>query len=207
MSSLVRRPRPESRGGVGGQAAGARASGRALSALRRGGGASRAGAGLPRPPRLGACPGEARERGEGPQLFPAEFHQSGERAGSGREHSRAPRPEGGSGAAISTGCRRPGRAKPGGRRRRPAARGASPGLREGRIPLSFASALPSLRFREQQILFLDRSEKGACLHGQARSPHAGRSAEGPAGRRGGGGGVVPGARLARSFLLPPLGLV
>lgn len=49
--------------------------------------------------------------------------------------------------------------------------------------LSFASVLPSLRIGEQQILFLDRIEKGACLHGQTHSLHAfaEQSCEGPAG--------------------------
>lgn len=55
--------------------------------------------------------------------------------------------------------------------------------------LSFASVLPSLRFREQQILFLDWIEKGACLHGQTHSLHAfsEQSCEGRAGGLSGGG--------------------
>lgn len=79
-----------------------------------------------------------------------------------------------------------GRAKPGGRRRRrrPAARVSSPvAPGEQDSFLSFASVLPSLRIREQQILFLDWLEKGACLHGQTHSLHAfaEQSCEGPAG--------------------------
>lgn len=49
--------------------------------------------------------------------------------------------------------------------------------------LSFASVLPLLRFRAQQILFLDWIEKGACLHGRTHRLHtfAEQSCEGPAG--------------------------
>lgn len=66
---------------------------------------------------------------------------------------------------IRTSSRQPGRAKPGGRRRRPAARVASPVAPGGQDSfLSFTSGLPSLRFRKQ-ILLLDRVGKGARLHG------------------------------------------
>lgn len=71
------------------------------------------------------------------------------------------------GLRIRTSSRLPGRAKPGGRRRHPAAQVASPVAPGGQDSfLSFASVLPSLGFREQQTLFIDWIEKGACLHGQ-----------------------------------------
>lgn len=68
-------------------------------------------------------------------------------------------------------------AAPDGRRR--IARGSG----RARFLLSFASVLPLLRFRAQQILFLDWIEKGACLHGQTHRLHvfAEQSCEGLAG--------------------------
>lgn len=74
---------------------------------------------------------------------------------------------------MGTSFRLPGKAKPGGRRRRrrPAARDASP-VAPGRQDslLSFTSVLPSLRFQEQQILFLKWIVKGVRLHGQTHTP-------------------------------------
>lgn len=71
---------------------------------------------------------------------------------------------------IRPSSRLPRRAKPGGRRRRPAARVASPVAPGGQDSfLSFASVLPSLGSREQQTLFLDWVERGAGLHGQTHT--------------------------------------
>lgn len=98
------------------------------------------------------------------------------------------------GLRITPSSRRPRRAKPGGRRRRrPAARVASPVAPGGQdSSLSFASVLPSLGLREQQTPFLDRIEEGACLHGQTHtafepSPNnPARFCQGPAGALRGG---------------------
>lgn len=148
---------------------------------------------MPRPPKLKACPcGEAARQEESPAVISLVVSRCQKNSQVWEKTYPGCRGvESGdsmAGLRIRTSSRLPRRAKPGGRRRRPAARVASPVASGGQDSfLSFASVLPSLRFREQQTLFLHWIEKGACLHGQTHtafkpSPNnPARFCQGPAG--------------------------